>query len=98
MYATYVDLKQGAREGAGYGIHKPSDTAGMKAAVLASGVPVNTTPTASCSGTCTVVDGTGEVVVSARSAFTPVTLGFFSWIGSSGTITIQSTAKMRVMS
>ncbi|HEY7033614.1 MAG TPA: TadE family protein, partial [Thermomicrobiales bacterium] len=30
MYADYADLKHAARDGAGYGILKPSDTAGME--------------------------------------------------------------------
>jgi Flp pilus assembly protein TadG len=98
MYADYVDLKNGARDGAGYGLLKPTDTAGMKAAVLAAGVPANTTPTASCSGSCTTVNGTGEVIVSASSVFSPVTLGFFSWLGTSGKVTLTATAKMRVLS
>jgi Flp pilus assembly protein TadG len=98
MYADYVDLKHGARDGAGYGLLKPSDTAGMKAAVLAAGVPASTTPTAKCNGSCTVVDGTGEVEVTASSTFSPVTLGFFSWLGTGGKISLHATAKMRVLS
>jgi hypothetical protein len=97
MYSDYASLRQGAREGAGYGIIKPSDTAGIKAAVLDSGVPVGTTPTASCSGNCTTVDGTGQVIVTAQSTFEPVTIGFFSWLGVDGSITLSATAKMRVL-
>ena len=98
LYADYIDLKQGAREGAGYGLIKPTDSAGMKSRVLAAGVPVNTTPTASCTGTCTTVGGTGTVVVSATSAFSPITLGFFTWMGVPGSVTLTATAKMRVLS
>jgi Flp pilus assembly protein TadG len=97
-YANYVDLKNAARDGAGYGILKPSDTAGMKSRVLAAGVPANTTPTASCTGSCSTVDGTGTVVVTAQSTFSPITLGFFSWLGASGRITLTATAQMRVLS
>lgn len=98
MYADYVDLKHGVRDGAGYGILKPTDKTGMKAAVLAAGVPANTTPTADCTGSCTSVNGSGEVVVTASSVFTPVSLGFFTWLGIDGTVTLTATAKMRVLS
>jgi Flp pilus assembly protein TadG len=98
LYANYVDLKHAARDGAGYGLIKPTDTAGMKSHVLAAGVPVNTTPAATCTGTCTTVGGTGTVVVSATSTFSPITLGFFTWMGVPGTVTLTATAKMRVMS
>jgi Flp pilus assembly protein TadG len=98
MYADYADLKHAARDGAGYGILKPSDTAGMESRVLAAGVPAGTTPTAGCTGSCATVDGTGTVVVTAQSAFAPITLGFFAWMGIDGTVTLTATAKMRVLS
>jgi Flp pilus assembly protein TadG len=97
MYSQYVALKNGAREGAGYGISKPADTAGMKAVVLAANVPVGTTPTASCTGSCSTIDGTGEVVVTASAPFEPATLGFFTWLGVNGTVTLTATAKMRAL-
>jgi Flp pilus assembly protein TadG len=97
MYNDYVDLKNGARDGAGYGMLRPTDTDGIKAAVLASGVPAGTTPTATCTGNCSTIDGTGEVVVTAQSTFTSSTLGFFSWLGLDGSITLSATSKMRVL-
>ena len=97
-YADYVALKNAARDGAGYGILKPTDTAGMTSRVLAAGVPSGTTATATCTGSCATVDATGTVVVTASSTFSPVTLGFFSWLGTGGTITLTATAKMRVLS
>jgi Flp pilus assembly protein TadG len=98
MYADYVDLKHAARDGAGYGILKPSDITGMKSRVLAAGVPAGTTATATCTGTCDTVGATGTVEVTATSTFAPVTLGFFSWLGVDGEITLTATAKMRVLS
>jgi len=97
MYADYVGLKNAARDGAGYGILKPTDTAGMESRVLAAGVPAGTTATATCTGTCTTIDGTGQLVVTAASTFSPVTLGFFTWLGMDGTVTLSATAKMRVL-
>jgi Flp pilus assembly protein TadG len=97
MYNDYVDLKHGARDGAGYGMLRPTDISGMKAAVLASGVPAGTTAAASCSGNCSTIDGTGEVIVTAQSTFTSSALGFFSWMGLDGTITLSATSKMRVL-
>jgi Flp pilus assembly protein TadG len=98
MYADYVDLKHAARDGAGYGILKPTDTAGMTSRVLASGVPANTTPTATCTGSCSTVGATGMVVVTAHSTFSPITLGFFTWMGVPGTVTLTASAQMRVLS
>ncbi|MEA2525179.1 MAG: hypothetical protein QOF73_2406 [Thermomicrobiales bacterium] len=99
LYADYVDLKTAARDGAGYGMMHPTDTAGMKSRVLGAGVPSGTVATASCapSAGCSTIDGTGQVVVSAESVFKPVTLGFFSWLGTDGAITVKATAKMRVL-
>jgi Flp pilus assembly protein TadG len=97
LYADYVDLKTAARDGAGYGMMHPTDTAGMKSRVLGAGVPVGTAPTATCTGSCTTIGGTGTVVVTATSTFRPVTLGFFSWLGTGGSITVTATAKMRVL-
>ena len=98
MYFDYIDLKAGARNGAGYGTLKPDDTAGMENRVLNSGVPVGTTATATCTGSCSTVDATGTVVVTASSDFRPITLGFFSFLGSSGVVTLSATAQMRVLS
>ena len=98
MYFDYIDLKAGARNGVGYGTLKPADSAGMVSRVLSSGVPAGTTATATCTGSCSTVDATGTVVVTATTDFRPVTLGFFSFLGSSGVITLSATAQMRVLS
>lgn len=98
MYFTYIDLKAGARNGAGYGTLKPADLSGMRARVLSSGVPAGTSATASCSGDCTTVNATGTVVVTASAAFAPITLSFFSFLGADGVVTLTATAKMRVLS
>jgi Flp pilus assembly protein TadG len=98
MYGDYVGLRNGAREGVGYGILKPDDVAGMKSAVLAANVPVGTTPTASCTGSCSTINGTGMIVVSANSTFRPVTFGFFTWMGVPSSFSLSATAKMRVLS
>jgi Flp pilus assembly protein TadG len=98
LYFTYIDLKAAVRNGAGYGTLRPIDTAGMQSRVLNAGVPANTIATATCTGSCTTVDGTGTVVVTASSEFNPVTLSFFSWLGADDTITLSATAKMRVLS
>ena len=97
MYSDYIALKHGARDGAGYGMLKPTDVDGMRAVVLDAGVPAGTTSTATCTGSCSTIDGTGEVVVTAQSSFDSATLGFFSWMGLDGSITLSATAKMRVL-
>ncbi len=98
VFFDYIQLRSAVREGAGYGALKPTDIAGMKARVLSAGVPTGTTAFATCTGSCTTVGATGEVVVTANSTFRPVTLGFFSWLGTGGSIPISVTAKMRVLS
>jgi Flp pilus assembly protein TadG len=98
VYFDFVDLKAGARNGAGYGTLKPTDTAGMTSRVLSSGVPDGTTATAVCTGNCSTVGATGQVVVTASAPFSPITLSFFTWMGIDGTLTVSATATMRVLS
>jgi Flp pilus assembly protein TadG len=96
-YADYVDLKSAARDGAGYGQMAPSDTSGIQSRVLSAGVPSGTTVAVTCQGDCTTIDGSGKIVVTAASTFTPITAGFLSKFGL-GSITLQATASMRVLS
>ena len=97
MYADYIDLKAGVRDGAGYGQLSPNDTSGIRTRVLHAGVPADTTVTAICQGDCTTVGGSGKIVVTATSTFQPVTLGFLSQFGL-GSVTLQAEARMRVLS
>jgi Flp pilus assembly protein TadG len=99
MYFTYTDLKAASRNGARYGALAPTDYAGMQSRVLSSGVPAGTTASASCAGTgCTTIGAEGTVIVTASSNFSPITIGFFSFLGSGGVINLSATAKMRVLS
>jgi Flp pilus assembly protein TadG len=97
MYADYVDLKGAVRDGAGYGQLAPSDTAGMISRVSRHGVPAGTTATATCTGDCTTIAATGEVVVTATSTFQPYTLSLLSQFGL-GSVTLTAEARMRVLS
>lgn len=97
MYASYIDLKGAVREGTGYGQLHPTDTAGIRTRTLNAGVPAGTTVTASCTGDCTTVGGSGKIVVTATATFSPMILSFFSALGLSS-ITLRAEARMRVLS
>lgn len=101
MYYSYVDLKEGVRNGARYGALKPADTAGIQAKVLESGVPANTVFPSGyprCVGVCGEVNGTGTIEVRATSDYSAIFLGFLTAMGVDGTITLTATASMRVLS
>ena len=101
LYFDYTDLKSAARNGAGYGTLKPTDTAGMIAKATSSfngSVPTGFAATATCTGSCSTVDATGTVIVTASSKFSPITLSFFSFLGTGGVISLSATAQMRVLS
>jgi Flp pilus assembly protein TadG len=71
-----AELHNAAREGTRYGIVHPTDTAGMKSAVVAKAVGTGLTTagvTVSCSGGCTTG---GTVTVSAQVSFSAVTQSF----------------------
>jgi Flp pilus assembly protein TadG len=102
MFFDYVELRNAVREGAGYGARMPGDTTGMRARVLAHGVPDGTQVTqAGCTpvetGGCTLPGKKATVTVSASSTFTPVTLGFLSTYFGMEPITVTSSATMRVL-
>lgn len=96
-----VQLRNAVREGAGYGAHFPTDTAGMTSRVTAHGVPSGTTASASCSGSCTasngVASGLGVVTVSASYQFTPITTSFLQKYFGMQPFTISASASMNVL-
>lgn len=97
MFFDYVQLRNAAREGAAYGAHSPTDTAGITARVQRHGVPAGTTVRVACAGACTIPDGTGTMTVTTTRTFTPVTTGFLQGYFGLGPVTVTATASMRVM-
>lgn len=100
VFFEYVQIRNAAREGAGYGAHFPADTAGIQLRVERHGVPEGATTTVDCTD-CTlsggVVTGTELITVTVRSTFVPFTLGFLGgWFGL-GPLELEASASMRVL-
>ena len=101
VFFDYIELRNGAREGAGYGARLPNDTAGIIARVQNHGVPAGTTVIVACTGNCTVTqgvpNGVGTIEVTASHTFTPVTTAFLqNWFGLSP-INVSAKASMRLL-
>jgi Flp pilus assembly protein TadG len=101
VFFDYIELRNAAREGAGYGARLPDDTAGIRARVLNHGVPAGTTIVIACTGNCTVTqgvpNGVGTIEVTASHTFTPVTTAFLqNWFGLSP-INVSAKASMRLL-
>lgn len=100
MFHDYIQLRNAAREGAGYGAHFPNDNTGIALRVTRHGVPAGTTVSSACTSCTTsggVSTGTGTIAVTAQSTFSPITFGFLqTWFGI-GPIPLSSTATMRVL-
>jgi Flp pilus assembly protein TadG len=101
LFFDYVEMRNAVREGAGYGAHVPSDTAGIVNRVYGHGIPDVTSVTVVCEGTCIStagqLAGTGTIVVTAERQFRPVTLDFLHrWFGFNP-ITLRTSASMRVL-
>ena len=100
VFFDYVQLRNGAREGAGYGARLPNDTAGIIARVQNHGVPSGTSVTVSCDDCGTSQGqptGLGTIHVTASHTFTPVTTAFLqNWFGL-GPINVSATATMRLL-
>lgn len=98
-FFDYVQMRNAAREGAGYGAHFPNDTAGIEARVTRHGVPAGTTTSVSCSSCGTsggVLLGPATITVTVQNTFTPITTGFLERFGLSS-FTLTASASMRVL-
>jgi hypothetical protein len=100
VFFDYIELRNAAREGAGYGARLPDDTAGIIARVQNHGVPAGTNVSISCVDCGTVEGqpvGTGTISVTAQHTFTPITTAFLqNWFGISP-INVSATATMRLL-
>src|SRR5215211_5587245 len=99
-FHDYLQLRNAARESAGYGAHFPTNTAGIQTRVTSHGVPIGTTVTVQCTNCGTsggTATGTGTISVTAQRTFSPITLGFLeSWFGMEP-MTLSANATMRVL-
>lgn len=100
VFFDYVQIRNAAREGAGYGAHFPTDTAGIQNRVTQHGVPAGTTVSVVCSSCGTsggVATGVGTITVTVQRTFTPITMGFLqTWFGMQP-MSLSSSASMRVL-
>ena len=100
VFFDYIEIRNAAREGAGYGAHFPADSTGITLRVTRHGVPAGATVTSTCTG-CETSDGqavgTGTIAVTVASEFSPITLGFLETWFNMDPIQLSATATMRVL-
>ena len=100
MFFDYIELRNAAREGAGYGSRNPTDTSGIELRVTNHGIPSGTTIAVTCfpsPSLCNTVGVEGTIVVETTREFQPITTGFLQIFGI-GPVTLQANASMRVLS
>jgi len=96
VFIDYIQLRNGAFEGARYGAVAPTDTTGIRSAVIAHGVPSDTAVTVSTSGTLSV-GSSATIKVTASRTFTPFSTTFLTRYFGLGAIKLNASATMQVM-
>jgi Flp pilus assembly protein TadG len=99
VFFDYIEMRQAAIEGATYGARRPTDTAGITAAVVAHGLPADATIAVATSGDCTTSLGVGEVKVTASRVWTPISLDALNLVGAGAnwSFTVNASSTMRCM-
>ncbi|HEY8448545.1 MAG TPA: TadE family protein [Thermomicrobiales bacterium] len=92
MFFDYIEMRNGAAEGATYGSRRPTDIDGITAVVVGHGVPADATITVTTTGACTTQGGNGEITVTASRTWTPVTLDVLKLVGGDGTWSFRMSA------
>ena len=96
VFIDYIEMRNGAFEGARYGSVIPTDTAGIKSAVMSHGVPSDTKITVTINGSV-AIGATTTVTVVATRTFTPFTTGFLHKYFGIGVFQLNASATMQVM-
>lgn len=96
-YFDYIQMRNGAFEGARYGSINPTDTTGIKNAVMDHGVPSDTNVTVNLSGDYTTIGGEATITVNASRTFTPVSVAFLQKYFGIGAFKLSVSATMQVM-
>ena len=96
-YFEYIEMRNGAFEGARYGSQLPTDTTGIKSKVMSHGVPSDTSVDVSLTGNYNTIGGDATISVSASRTFTPITLSFLQRFFGIGSFKMNATAVMKVM-
>ena len=99
VFFDYIEMRQAAIEGATYGSRRPSDNAGIEAAMEAHGMPDDATVTIDPAPDCTVTSGVGDVTVTASRVWTPISLDVLKIVGgdASWSFTVNASSTMRCM-
>jgi Flp pilus assembly protein TadG len=99
VFFDYIEMRQAAVEGATYGARRPTDTAGITAAVMAHGLPADATIAVATGGSCTTPGGAGDVKVTASRVWTPISLDALNLVGAGvdWSFTVNASSTMRCM-
>ena len=96
-FFDYIQMRNGAFEGAKYGARLPADTSGITAAVMNHGVPSDTVVTKSITGDPNTIGANATITVTVTRTFTPITTGFLNSFFGIGPFVLKATATMKVM-
>ena len=97
VFIGYIEMRNGAFEGARYGSRVPSDTTGIKQAVTDHGVPSDTVITISFGGQPVALGSSSTITVTTTRTFTPITVSFLSKFFGIGSFNLKTAATMQVM-
>jgi Flp pilus assembly protein TadG len=97
VFTGYIEMRNGAFEGARYGARVPTDTTGIKNAVLDHGVPSDTSVSVSTNPATIKLGDDATITVTVTHTFTPITTGFLNKYFGIGVIHLRATATMQVM-
>lgn len=99
VFFDYIEMRQAAVEGATFGSRRPTDDAGIEAAMVAHGMPADVTVGIDRAPGCMAPQGVGDITVTASRVWTPIALGALEVVGgdASWTFTINASSTMRCM-
>lgn len=97
VFTGYIQMRNGAFEGARYGARVPTDTAGITNAVIDHGVPSNTSVSVTTNPATINLGDDATVTVVVTHTFTPITTGFLNKFFGIGVFNLKASATMQVM-
>ena len=99
VFFNFIEMRQAAVEGATYGSRKPTDTAGITAAVNAHGLPADSTVSIAADAGCTTPNGVGDIKVTASRVWTPISIDALKLVGASvkWSFTVSAASTMRCL-
>lgn len=97
VFTGYIEMRNGVFEGARYGSRVPTDTTGIKQAVMDHGVPSDTSVSVGFGGQAIAIGSSSTITVTATRTFKPITIGFLNKYFGIGVFNLKATATMQVM-